>query len=477
MGLAIPQAVLLPERACAKLLDSFHLSTFSRKTEAASWRPLLAALDADGLLGAALGVRASPAALALHGELPLAGLGRRAEARGELQAGREAEGTLRELLLLALGDGLLHLRREHGAVNLGDGQGLRDLGRSDELRERVPVLQVLGLRLPCHGAVRALLARDAHARLGLEDDVRAAGHGPLAGLDVLGNADDGLAVDAAGARGGLLRGAGREDDPDHLVALVILGAADLNAAEAIDAEAHAVLRGLGEHGRGGPHGLLEDHDGVHVVGARVELLGVGLAGRHLEGGGPGRREERARVALGEVLAEELALPHSPGLLLLPDEAAQARHVGEARVRRDEAVALGAAVREKRVEDVLEQHSVLVFKQGVVLVDQVRPERASDASAVAGGLVAGGHLRGGGEVELVQGQIDAPGGADALHALGEARHREGLRARPRGRRDARSGCQGRLEHRGRHAARRGQPKAQGRQGRGHDGAEAEVLRGL
>mmetsp|Transcript_23067 Transcript_23067/g.69101 ORF Transcript_23067/g.69101 Transcript_23067/m.69101 type:complete len:370 (+) Transcript_23067:102-1211(+) len=324
---------------------------------------LLGELHGEGLIRVVLlGV----AALVLGdvgapGEPPLAaGLAPEATPRVVLAPACRAEDLLRVVPALRSG-GRTALRHA-----LADGADRDAFGkaclRADDLGQGVPVLQVLWVLPPERAAVQELLGHNGAARLSLQHDVRAAVQGPLRRrgaalrqwLHVLRDLGDLRLL--VHVRHVLPRGDG-EDCAELLAAPVLLRRAHLEAPRLVDAEPHAVLRRLVEHRRRGPGDLLVPLGPRLEVGAGPQVPALLRAVRRslvstldLERGRPGRREEGPGVAHDEPGAEEMLLPSLPEELLLLDQAAQGLHVGGVGDRRDEAVALAAAVRQARAED-------------------------------------------------------------------------------------------------------------------------------
>mmetsp|Transcript_117324 Transcript_117324/g.365355 ORF Transcript_117324/g.365355 Transcript_117324/m.365355 type:complete len:295 (+) Transcript_117324:160-1044(+) len=230
---------------------------------------LLAELHGEGLVGVVL---LAAAALVLgHVGAPrkpplAAGLPPEAAARVVRAPARRAKDRLRIATALrgrgALlpGDALLH--RAHGEALAGA------LLRPDDLGQGVPVLQVRGVLPPGGAPALKLLGHHGAARLRLEHDVGATVQGPLRcrgscprrRLHILRDLGDLCLLVQLGRV--LPRGEG-ENSTELLPALVLLCGAHLKAPHLVDAEPHAILGRLVEHGRRGLCDLLV-------------LLGLGL---------------------------------------------------------------------------------------------------------------------------------------------------------------------------------------------------------
>mmetsp|Transcript_141762 Transcript_141762/g.453262 ORF Transcript_141762/g.453262 Transcript_141762/m.453262 type:complete len:417 (+) Transcript_141762:264-1514(+) len=218
----------------------------------------------------------------------------------------------------------------------------------------------------------------------------------------------------------------------------LLSRSDLEAAQAVGEESGAVLRALLEQRLRGDQHVLQAGDVVLESGQHEQVRGCSRVLLELDGGGPRGWEKRPGIVHVEVNAEEVLLPLTLHIGLLLHQGIQPVHVGQARRRRHEGVALPAPVRELGLENVREQGCVLLAQHLSRFIEAIKEGLASDGK-VLGALrrleCAGpcAHLRDGGEIELVQVEVHTARHAGAQAGGGDLGG---------GHRDARGGHQGR-----------------------------------
>mmetsp|Transcript_80879 Transcript_80879/g.237739 ORF Transcript_80879/g.237739 Transcript_80879/m.237739 type:complete len:248 (-) Transcript_80879:433-1176(-) len=221
-------------------------------------------------------------------------------------------------------------------------------GSTDELCKRVPVFQVFWVLLPGDGPIAVLFSEDGVALASLQDQVGAASGGVhiLAySLDILADLRYLLVCLGMLGTGGVISGfADGEDSSDDLLAIMLLGRADVQGAELVHAEPEPVLGRLVKYRLGRLQDMVEHGCFGQVVRAWLEKAAVRLGiMADLVAHIPGIREEWAWAVKGKLVGEEAFHPLLAHLLLTLHQAAKLLHVCQARVRRSEALTLVTAV--------------------------------------------------------------------------------------------------------------------------------------
>mmetsp|Transcript_7778 Transcript_7778/g.19779 ORF Transcript_7778/g.19779 Transcript_7778/m.19779 type:complete len:337 (+) Transcript_7778:776-1786(+) len=175
---------------------------------------------------------------------------------------------------------------------------------------------------------------------------------------------------------------------DSLNIVQIQNAAHLQSSEAVDPELHPVLRVLVEH-RGRPLQQVPEDGLVPELGPFLEPSARGrgrLAVQDFEGGGPGPREKRACAIHGEITTQKVILALLQNKLFLLGQVPQLVHVAEVGDRGHKTAALGAPVRELRVENAPQEVPVLFFQAGrMFAIHHIPKGIAEDKATPAAGL--------------------------------------------------------------------------------------------